>query len=449
MNWRVSFALILLLTFAVGISRAQGPAEPEPADMQGWLGLTGHQGPGIAPGTRITIANWQNYQKYMPLGMIDLFKGTYFWQIPQDVEIDVGPMVSYPLPHFYVGATEKNSGQVRVVHLADGNNDIANYTGGEPFPSPQEPDKGYKLLTDLWFAYTPYLSVGGTGNPVHSCTQDRFGGVYCQSIEYVYRQLAYNTDPRAASQTAQAPDIWFTEWLMVESPEQSKYTAQLTLFPKDNQRNEELYVFLPSLRRSVRLSVSARCSPVLGTDLIQDDYKSNGFNGGIAMFDAKFLGRRKLLTLFGDYKPLAGDFPNNYDMPLGWPKPSWGVWQLRDVDVIDVRRVLSKRNRYCVGSRIIYEDAQTHYAVWEEIFDANLKLWKTALAAQREVEDPAIGFVPGPVTSMVWDVQNDHMTNLSTEDKFGHDLLPNTAAPAEYQDINRYSMPGGLVQILK
>jgi hypothetical protein len=114
------------------------------------------------------------------------------------------------------------------------------------------------------------------------------------------------------------------------------------------------------------------------------------------MFDAKFLGRRKLLTLFGNYRPLAGDFPNNYYMPLGWPKPSWGAWQLRHVDVIYVRRVPSKRNGYCVGSRIIYEDAQTHYAVWEESFDSNLKLWKTSWVAQREVTDPDIGSCPLP-----------------------------------------------------
>jgi hypothetical protein len=79
----------------------------------------------------------------------------------------------------------------------------------------------------------------------------------------------------------------------------------------------------------------------------------------------------------------------------------------------------------------------------------NFKLWKASLAAQREVRDPVIGFVPGPVSSTVWDMQNDHMTNVSTQDKFGNDLLPNSAAPPEYQDFNKYSTPGGLLQILR
>ncbi len=37
----------------------------------------------------------------------------------------------------------------------------------------------------------------------------------------------------------------------------------------------------------------------------------------------------------------------------------------------------------------------------------------------------------------------------STQDKFGHDMLPNSAAPAAYRDIDRYSTPGGLAQIMR
>jgi len=446
---RSFFVTLLVVTLGSSAAWAEPAADSEPIAMSAWLAMTAHQPEGIAPGTKITMRNWRQYKQFMPLGMVELFNGTHFWKMPPEVEIEVGPTISYPPQKSYVHATEKYSSQVRVIHLPDGNNDIANYVGGEPFPSPQEPDKGYKLLVDQWFAYAPYLSVGSSGNPLHSCTQDRFGSIFCETAEYVYRQLACNTDPRVPPEDSRASNLWFTEWLMVDSPEQSKYTAQLTLFPKDNQRNEELYVFLPSLRRSVRLSVTARCSPVLGTDYIEDDYKGNGFNGGIAMFDAKFLGRRKIITLFGGYKPMGGNFPHNYYMPLGFPKPSWGQWQLRDADIIDVRRVPSKRNGYCIGSRIIYADVENHFALFEEIFDVNQKLWKIALANQRQVRDSVIGLVPGAITSAVWDIQNDHMTSVSTSDKYGHDLLPNSDAPIEYQDFDKYSTPGGLAQILK
>jgi Protein of unknown function (DUF1329) len=399
--------------------------------------------------TKITLRNWQQYQQYMPLGMIKLFEGKYFWKMPADIEIDIGPTIDERPPAAYVKATEKYSSRVQVEHLADGHNDLRNYVGGEPFPNPEEPDKGYKLLTNLWFAYTPHIAAGSPQNPLNTCTQDRFGNVSCSKISYVYRQTAYSTDPGAYRDSVAGGSVWYTEWLMVDEPEQARYTTQLTLFFKDNQRNQDLYMFLPSLRRSVRGSLASRCSPVAGTDYLQDDYKNIGFNGGIANFDATFLEHKKILALTGDYGPLAGNFPNNYYMPLGWPRPSWGTWQLRDADVITVQRVPAERMNYCYGNRIIYEDAQSHYALWEDAYDQRMNLWKIAFVAQRLVRSTLLGYVYGSVTSSVWDVQNDHMTNVSTQDKNGHDMLTDYDVPGEYRNLDTYSTPGGLAGIMK
>jgi hypothetical protein len=62
-----------------------------------------------------------------------------------------------------------------------------------------------------------------------------------------------------------------------------------------------------------------------------------------------------------------GQFPDGYDMPLGWPRPSWGRWQLRDVDVIAVSRVPSRAAGYCYGRRVIYVDRATSAPLWEEL----------------------------------------------------------------------------------
>jgi Protein of unknown function (DUF1329) len=136
-------------------------------------------------------------------------------------------------------------------------------------------------------------------------------------------------------------------------------------------------------------------------------------------------------------------------MPLGWPRPSWGNWQLRDVDVIDVRRIPSERASYCYGKRIIYEDAETHYALWEDAYDKNMQLWKTALLAQRIVNAGSLGAVPGAFTSTVWDLENRHLTNISTQSKDGYDVLIDGDIPAEYWDFVAYSTPAGLAEIMK
>jgi hypothetical protein len=403
----------------------------------------------IPPGTTITVSNWQRYSEYMPTGMTELFKGNQFWRMPSDLEIVVGPTVPEQLPIGYTKATVRYSPDVRVVHLSNGHNDVLNYSGGEPFPNPQEPDKGYKLLADLWFAYVPHFLAGTSRNPLTICTETSHLYSSCERLSYVYRQVAYNTDGESSPEELKNDPYWYTEWLTVEEPEELRYTTLLMLYPKDTQRDEDLFTFIPSLRRWIRGSLASRCSPVVGTDYIQDDFKRVGFNGGLGLFDAQFLQHRRILALTGDYSPLGGEFPLNYYMPLGWPRPSWGNWQLRDVDVVDVRRVPTAGGGYCYGKRIIYEDSQTHYALWEDAYDKKMRFWKTALIAQRLMKKPSLGEVPGAFSSTAWDFELHHLTNASTQSKEGGDVLVDGEVPPEYRNFTRYSTLSGLSEIMQ
>jgi hypothetical protein len=403
----------------------------------------------IPVGTTITVNNWQRYAQYMPLGMKELFAGEGFWRMPAELQIVVGPTSRVKLPVGYTEATAKYSHNVRVVHLSNGHNEILNYAGGEPFPNPQEPDKGYKLLADLWFAYVPHFLAGTSRNPLTICSETSHGFSSCERLSYVYRQVAYNTDGEVSPEESKANDYWYTEWLTVEEPEQLRYTTLLMLYPKDTQRDEELFTFVPSLRRWLRGSLASRCSPVTGTDYVQDDFKRVGFNGGLGLFNAQFLQHQQILALTGDYSPLGGEFPLNYYMPLGWPRPSWGNWQLRDVDVIDIRRVPTEMAGYCYGKRIIYEDSLTHYALWEDVYDKNMRFWKTALVAQRVVKKAPLGDVTGAFSSTAWDFEGLHLTNATTQSKEHGDVSVNSEVPPEYRNFTRYSTLAGLSQIMK
>jgi hypothetical protein len=46
-------------------------------------------------------------------------------------------------------------------------------------------------------------------------------------------------------------------------------------------------------------------------------------------------------------------------------------------------------------------------------------------------------------------MQNSHSSFFSTQDGPGKDWLVNEQAPAEYQDVNKYSTPSGLSQIMR
>src|SRR5438067_4490431 len=66
------------------------------------------------PGTIITMQNWRQYREYMSDGVQALFEGKYFWKMPANVEMNVGPTVIDPLPKNYMAATEKYSGNVAI-----------------------------------------------------------------------------------------------------------------------------------------------------------------------------------------------------------------------------------------------------------------------------------------------------------------------------------------------
>src|SRR6516225_6370312 len=79
---------------SIGVSPVRSVGVPE----------AGSPGDGYAPipGTVITMRNWQRYRGYMSTGMQALFEGKYFWKMPADVQIEVGPTVIDPLPRNYL-----------------------------------------------------------------------------------------------------------------------------------------------------------------------------------------------------------------------------------------------------------------------------------------------------------------------------------------------------------
>jgi hypothetical protein len=186
----LSGALLLVLFIArAAIIRAQTSGAPAatfatPAESSAGAAT-------LAPGTRITLDNWQPYRQFMSDGVQALFEGKYFWKIPADAEIQIGrTRVNLP-PKSFLEATEKYSAQVKLVELPEGALTLAGYQGGFPFPSPSDPHKGWEILADLWYRYFSHTTVITHGG---GCSIDRNGATNCAAGDIVYRQLSYNTD---------------------------------------------------------------------------------------------------------------------------------------------------------------------------------------------------------------------------------------------------------------
>src|SRR5215469_16636863 len=263
-----------------------------------WLKASQSQGD-VPTGTKITTQNWQQYKQFMPVGMQQMFSGTYGWKMPQDVSMEVGPIHHGFLPKTWVEATEKYGAQTSVDLLPNGHYVLKNYHGGTPFPNPQEPNKGWKILANVFWAFVPALYVNTPQNYGAVWAIDRFGNISPETFDVVYRWSSYITDAGFPPEETYAPGTWYTEWAMQETPEQARYTASLALYYKDQEANPfaDTYVFVPALRRSLRLSTSSRCSPVFGLDWSYDDAKTNGFNASTSIYTADYLADRKILTL--------------------------------------------------------------------------------------------------------------------------------------------------------
>jgi uncharacterized protein DUF1329 len=451
-------SVALLLAAGAGLARAQAlaPADqgsqspraiaaatvPEPSSAAAPAQSAGDS---IAPGTSITMQNWQQYQQFMPDGMVGFFQGKYFWKMPADVKMEIGPTIIHPLPKTYMEATEKYSSQVKLVELPDGGLTLSGYQGGIPFPNPAEPHQGWKVLADLWYRYLPHLLVDTYGN---GCFIDRTGSVNCEAAQIVNRQLAFNTDPDTPPNFPGTGGKFSTEWLMVLEPEQKRYTAQLTISYTDPAKAEDTYVFIPSLRRYQTVSSAARCSPNQGSDSTQEDYRF-GFNSNITELKVDMIGEKKLLALLDVNLP-PGEFPANFDMPLGWPLPSWGKWQLRDVYEISAGKIPSKATGYCYGKRVMYVDKATFAPMWEDLYDAKMQLWRIFGMFMETVDVPGIGPVTasGAMVWAFWDVQNSHAT-FFIDPAPGHPFHVNEQAPKEYLDLARYTSPPGLNLIMR
>ena len=302
----------------------------------------------IVPGTIITMANWQRYRAFMPDGLIALFEGKYFWKMPSDIQIEIAPTVIHPLPKNYLAATEKYASQVKIIELPDGGLTLKGYMGGRPFPDPREPHKGWKVLMNLWYRYSPSLLID---EHAPACSINQVGSLRCQVADSVFRQLSYSTDDGIPT-AAPAPDATFaTEWFMTVEPEDLKYTTTLVISYADLARPEDIYAFVPALRRYQQVSSAGRCGENSGTDFTLEDFRS-GFDSNLTEIQADYLARKKMIA-YVDSSPPDKPFPEGFFMPLAWPKPSWAKWQVRDVDVLSIKKIPSKASSYCFGNRVL------------------------------------------------------------------------------------------------
>jgi len=395
----------------------------------------------IPPGTRITNQNWRQYQQFMSTGMQALFSGKYSWKMPDAAVIEVGPTIPVPLPKAYLRDTAAYSASVRLEQLSSGGTLAENYVAGIPFPLPTEPDAGAKVLWNLYYRYNPQVMRCVLDSKI----LDRYQDVTTQRADYVIDKLTHLSEPDMPHVLPASHGIYMTDYWEFIAPENKKYLAQDSVVYDDPARINEIYAFVPALRKSQRLSSAARCAPGAGSDFTSEDLRF-GFYGQPPFFKVALKGERKLLGMVH----LNSEYSNwdNYLPPILMPKPSIGRWELRDVYVISLERVGPDANSYCYGKRVIYVDKETWAPVAVETYDQSMALWKVHLIGYRPIPisndgEVMIGAGASPGFHQLINLRDRHVSGSVLVD-----VLVNANA-GKYANVSRYGLPSGLQQIMQ
>jgi Protein of unknown function (DUF1329) len=403
----------------------------------------------IPPGTKITVDNWAKYKNFFPYFIqLGYAQKMHFHVINRaDYTVEVVPTEDFPPPKAMRENTEKYAGQTKLVPYAPtGGFTWTGYQAGTPFPNPTEPNRAAKIMYNTWAGfYTPFVLHEWS----HNWETDSFGNVLPEDTDDSFFRLMHLSDPPYPMNLPDADDNIYANRFIQLTPEQAKYTTALELYPDDPVKLTNEYVFLPSLRRSLRLSTSSRCAPILGTDYLADDTDWKP-----AFFKPQYIGEKKLLVPYIDEKVAytedsrlsfaGGDYKTGIAFP-GWPNPEHVKWQLRKVYLINLVPSEALGHGYCYTDRIFYVDAQLWSQPYLENYDRSHKIYHMTwlmqgpvmYQGQRTIQPRSFGF------SMAMDLQNNHASP-----DIGYNLAVDEEVPPQYRAKGIYT-PGGLASVMR
>lgn len=398
----------------------------------------------IPVGTQITLGNWQNYKQFMPMSMVAVYSGRYNWKIGPGPEytVVVGPTIPFKWPTPLAVATEKYAGQAKLQKVPDGSYTVVGYKAGIPFPKPAGPEIAFQILYNVWYGFVPTrIRYTDPSDQI-----DRFHNHYVQMVDVIGWRLSHNSDDVYPEDPPYGKGYLESTRFFLSAPEQVKYTTQVALLPDDPEKLEEIYVFLPSLRRSLRLSSAARCSPILGSDFVQDD-NADGTWLQPPSFNVSLLGEKRILALVhGEPGTFYNDKNWDRNGVAQWPSPAIGKWELRDEYIIDITP-LPKLGSYCYGHKVMFVDKETWNETWIDNYDAQNKYWKGEMIYLKPhpLNNGQMFIYRGTNSEAMVDFQNTHATTSRPTDEPLFDKNCN----GECAEPEVYAFPGGLSRVMR
>ena len=314
----------------------------------------------VQPGDLITKANADKVKDLVSPGM--------FWCVQFGWPMRIVETKPITLRKAFLEATEKYSGQVKLG--ADGLS-LEGYVAGRPFPKIDANDKSAPIKIMQNFSYQVTmddLDVRNFDADTGPISEERPLQVERHFLIDHFRRLSYvgrlYVDPKPEIPNKEGFQYKETLHPLIE-PFDLKGVGFTYYRYLDPAKQDDSWLYLPSLRRVRRLSTAQRSDALFGQDTDQDSY--GGYAGQIAWMDWKLLGEKEVLGSFHSGK-----------IPVKWADGAadWafdGDWEKRKVWVVEGT---SKLPQYAYSKRVIYADKETYAIAYSDMYDRGGQLWK-------------------------------------------------------------------------
>ena len=356
-----SSALLAGLWSGAGSSSAQEDSEPSPPDF--------------FEGDVITLDRLDSLRPFLPPG----FWANRDFFFYEGMRLEIGPFYrDYSPPPEYLAATERFYGQSRLGPESS----LKNYTAGTPFPMQEidcatDPQAGAKIAWDFDYRW----NGDGASSHFYYSYWDR-GEELPLYYEGTSKTVRLSHRVEAEYLDGGGGDLFRGEkrklafGIEVTAPFDARGIAIMTYRykaadgPKARTKNDDTWVYLPTLRRVRRVSTARRTDAVSGTDFTFDDLVS--FSGIVLQFEWQCLGE---MDLIAPMNTRVEGYPYQKDHSFGPYGLSYADdrWELRHAVKV---RLTPRDADHPYAHKDIYIDQQSLEPLYSFSYDRKGDLWK-------------------------------------------------------------------------
>jgi hypothetical protein len=330
--------------------------------------------PTFKEGDIITLEKVDALRPFLP----DEFWNNRDFFFYEGMQLEIGPFFyDYSGPDAFKAATEANRGKSKI----GPGNSLESFANGRPFPMDEidcagDPQAGVKIMWNFDYRWvgagstaTFYYSYWDRGEELPLYYEgDSRAVILSHRIEPKYKKTDWDIFRGEKRKNAFGVEVsapFDARGIMLMS-----YRYKSTDAPTADAKNDDTWVYVPTLRRVRRISTAQRTDSISGTDFTFDDL--NSFAGIVTQYEWQCLGEMDMLA---PTNTKVKAFPYDRDHNFGPYGLSFADdrWEMRKAVKV---RFIPNNPDHPYHHKDIYVDAQTMNALYSFAYDQKEELWK-------------------------------------------------------------------------